>query len=132
MTRRSGIKTQQRRSGLAEALDLPFKLDAARLLHPRPHSLAERLDIGGAGIAFVDEEVAVQLRHLGVAHRKPTATGRIDELPRLIAGRVLKGRAAGAALDGLHLLAIGGDLVHLRQDLLRVARRALKPVSYTH
>ena len=42
----------------AEALDFPFELDAARLLHPRPNRLAEGLDVGGSRIALVDEEVA--------------------------------------------------------------------------
>ena len=33
------------------------------------------------------------------------AAGRVDQLPGLVAGRVLEGRAAGAALDRLRRLA---------------------------
>ena len=35
-------------AAIADPLDLPFQLDAARLAHAPPHLLAERLDVGGA------------------------------------------------------------------------------------
>src|SRR5262245_31423484 len=94
----------------AEAFDFPFKLDSAGLFHPRAHRLAERLEIGAACIPLVDEKVAVHLRDLSVADGKSTAASRVDELPGLVLRRVLEGRAAGATLDRLHLLAIGGNV----------------------
>src|SRR5882672_11067929 len=85
----------------ADPLDLPFEIDAGILLHARPHRLAERLDIGRAGATLVDEEVAMQLRHLGGTHRQAAAARSVDELPRLAVGRILERRATGAALDRL-------------------------------
>src|SRR5262249_45421948 len=74
------------------------------------------------GVAAIDEEVAVHLRHLRVADGKAAAAGGVDQLPRLVAGWILERRAAGAALDRLRRLARPGDLVHLGGDLVRVAR----------
>src|SRR5262245_726646 len=110
----------------AEALDLPFELDAASLLHPRPHGLAKLLEIGPTRLPLIDEEVAVHLRDLGVADREPAAAGGINELPGFVPRRVLEGRAAGAALDRLRLLAIGGDAVHLSENLRGLACLALE------
>src|SRR6202162_1468432 len=124
MTPARGLRQSSARN--AEALDLPFKLDATRLLHPRAHRLAELFDVGAGGIALVDEEVAVHLRDLGIAHREPPAARRVDQQPGLFPRRVLEGRAAGAALDGLCLLAIGGDAVHLGEDLGGLPRLALE------
>src|SRR5581483_4095660 len=112
--------------GNAEAFDLPFELDAARLLDPRAHRFAEFLDLGAGGVALVDEEVAVHLGDLGVADREPAAAGGVDQLPGLLAGRILEGRAAGPALDRLGLLAIGGDVVHLGEDPRGIAGLALE------
>src|SRR2546421_7888718 len=85
----------------ADALDLPFQLDAGRFAHARTYGLAEGFDIGSGRMAEVDQKIAVHLRDLRAAHREPAATGGLDELPGLAAGRVLEGRAAGAALDRL-------------------------------
>src|SRR5258708_932151 len=49
----------------ADPLDLPFEIDPGCLPDARPHGLAERLDVGRAGAALVDQEVAVQVRHPG-------------------------------------------------------------------
>ncbi len=95
-------------------------------MHARAHRLAQRLDVGGGGAAEIDQEVAVQLRHLRVADLEAAAAGGVDQLPGLVAGRVLEGRAAGAALDRLRRLARLGDLVHLGGDRGRIARRALE------
>src|SRR5215470_12134083 len=113
-------------AGDTEAFDLPFELDAARLLHTRAYRLAELLDVGTRGVPLVDEEVAVHFGDLGVADGEPPATRGIDELPGLLAGRILEGRAAGPALDRLCLLAIGGDAVHLGEDLRGISRLALE------
>ena len=94
--------------------------------HAPAHRLAQRLDVGGGGAAEIDEKIAVHLRDLGGPVLQAAAAGGIDELPRLVAGRILEGRAAGAALDRLRRLARFGDLVHLRRDGGRIAGRALE------
>src|SRR5262245_15189922 len=122
--KRAPLPTLRRRH--PDPLDLPFELDAGILFHARPHRLAQGLDVGGGGAAEIDQEVAVHLRHLGAADREAAAAGGVDDLPGLVAGRVLEGRAAGAALDRLGGLARLGDLVHLGGDLLRIAGLALE------
>src|SRR6476646_9075782 len=84
----------QQSLGHAEALDLPFKLDAAICLHTCAHRLAELFDVGAGGVALIDEEVAVHLGDMRAANDKASAAGAVDELPGLIANRVLEGRAA--------------------------------------
>src|SRR5262249_62190958 len=110
----------------SHSLDLPLELDARGLAPAPAHLLAERLDVCGARVAAIDEEVAVHLRHLRVADGEPAAARRVDQLPRLVAGRVLERGAAGAALDRLRRLARLGDLVHLGGDLVRLARAPRK------
>src|SRR5579883_873413 len=128
--RRRGLHDQAARTRPSarhpNTLDLPLELDAARLAHPSPHLLAERLDVRRRGVAAVDQEVAVHLRHLGVADDEAAAAGGVDELPGLVAGRVLEGRAAGPALDRLRRLARRGDLVHLGRDRDSIAGAAAK------
>src|SRR5215216_5960069 len=85
----------------ADPLDLPLELDAGGFAYPRAHGLAKRLDVGGAGAAAVDQKIAVQLRHLRVADDEAAAAGGVDQLPGLLAGRILESRAAGPALDRL-------------------------------
>src|SRR5215467_13724237 len=97
----------------ANPFDLPFEIDAGCFPHARAHNLAERLDVGRAGAALVDEEVAMQLRYLGGTHRQSAAAGSLNELPCLAAGRILEGRATGATLGRLGRLAAFRDLVHL-------------------
>src|SRR3954452_2115339 len=63
-------------------------------------------------------------RDLGVPHAEAAAACGIDQRPGLVAGRVLEGRAAGAAAERLRFLAGAGDGVHLRADRLKVAGRA--------
>src|SRR5215470_4049764 len=110
----------------ADPLDLPFKLDAGRFPNARAHRLAELLNLCGAGAAAVDEEVAMQLRHLGGPNRQAAAPRGVDELPSLVTGWILEGRAAGPALDGLGRLAAFGDFIHLGGDDRRIARRPLE------
>ena len=50
------------------------------------------------GVAEIDQEIAVQLGDLRVADGQAAAAGGVDQLPGLVAGRILEGRAAGAAL----------------------------------
>src|SRR4029450_12515678 len=110
----------------AEALDLPFEFDPARLLDARAHRFAEFLEIGAGRVSLIDEEIAVHLGDLGVADAEAATAGAVDELPRFVSWRILEGRATGAALDRLHLLAIGRDLVHLGKNLCGLTRLALE------
>ena len=95
-------------------------------LHAPAHGLAELLDLRRGGAALVDQEVAVQLGNLRRADGEAAQAGLVDELPGFVAGRILEGRAAGAALDRLRRLAPLGDLVHGARDLGRIAGLALK------
>src|SRR5262249_19779505 len=102
-------------------LDLPFELDAGTFTHASADGLTQPLDLGGGGAAQIDQEIAVHLRHLRVAQLETAAVGRVDQLPGLVAGRILEGRAAGSALDRLGGFSRHRDLVHLGGDGGRVA-----------
>src|SRR4051812_32314447 len=114
------------------ALNFPFQLDAGMGFDPPPHFLAERLDIGRTRLAQVEQEVAMLFRDLRVADGEAPAACRVDELPGLGAGRVLEGRAAGAAAQGLRRLPLLGDPVHLGGDAGAVARYALEQGFHHH
>src|SRR5690348_3665415 len=96
----------------ADPLDFPFQLDARIFFDALSHRLAEHLDVGSGGAATIDQEVAMQLRHLRSTDDQSAATRGIDQLPGFVAGRILEGRSTGAALDRLRRLARLGDLVH--------------------
>ena len=51
---------------------------------PAAHFLAQPLDVGGRGVAAIDEEVAVHLAHLRAAHDEPAAACGVDDLPRAL------------------------------------------------
>src|SRR6478736_8515986 len=110
----------------SDPLDLPFELDAGILAYAPAHRLAQRLDVGGGGAAEIDEKIAVHLRDLGGPVFQAAAAGGIDELPCLVARRILERGAAGAALDRLRRLPRFGDFFHLRRDGGRIAGRALE------
>src|SRR6476619_1668100 len=67
------------RQALAD--DLPLQGHAAGLANASAHSLAQPLDVLGRGVAVVDQEVAVHLRHLGAADAETAAAGLVDQLP---------------------------------------------------
>src|SRR5262249_39619753 len=90
------------------------------------HRLAQDLDVGSGGTAEVDQKIAVHRRHLRIPNLKATAPGGIDESPRLVTGRVLESRAAGAALNWLGCLARFRDLLHLGGNVGWIAGGALK------
>ena len=96
-----------------DSLDLPFEIDAGMIVHALAHRLAQFLDVGRAGIAEIDEKIAMQLGNLRIIDFQSAAAGGIDQLPGLLPGGIFEGRAAGAALDRLRRLARFGDLVHL-------------------
>src|SRR6202048_4392144 len=110
----------------ADALDLPFQLDAGIILHARAHGLAEILDIRRGGTAKIDQEVTVQLRTLSIAEPQPAATRCVDELPSLLSRGILERRTARTALDGLGRLARLRDLVPLRGNSPSIAASSLE------
>ena len=59
----------------AHAFDFPFEFDAEFRLHPRAHLFAERFDVGGGGVARVDQEVAMLLADLAPPMLQTAATG---------------------------------------------------------
>src|SRR5262249_13619307 len=141
----SGYSNQQNRGGLAltppappslspgermlchsDPLDLPFEIDAGVFFDPPTHRLAQDLDVGSGGTAEVDQKIAVHRRHLRIRNLKATAPGGIDESPRLVTGRVLESRAAGAALNRLGCLARFRDLLHLGGNVGWIAGGAWK------
>src|SRR5882724_11262389 len=64
-----------------DPLDLPLELDIGGFFHALAHGLAQTLDVGSAGVAEIDQEVAMQLGDLGATEREPAAAGGVDELP---------------------------------------------------
>ena len=82
---------------LPDAADFPLQPHAALLEHAAAHLLAQLLDVGSRGGAEIDQEIAVLLRDLRAADPQAAAAGAVDQLPRLVAGRIGEGRAAGAA-----------------------------------
>ena len=87
----------------ADPLDFPFEADVGFRLHAAADFLAQRLDVGARRATEIEQEIAMLFRDLGVAHRQAAAAGRVDQRPRLVAGRVLEGRAAGAAAQRLRI-----------------------------
>src|ERR1051326_6904143 len=81
------------RSWPANPLDFPFERDAELLPHAGPHIFTESFNVRGGGLAGVDEKIAVLLRNLRRPVLQPPAAGLVDQLPRLVPGRILEGRA---------------------------------------
>src|SRR5581483_4901319 len=108
----------------ADAADLPFEADAEMLEDAPAHLLAQALDVGGAGVAGVDEEIRVLLRDHGAAAAETAAAGAVDQLPGLVSRRIGEGRAAGARANRLARAALRLDLGHPLLDPRRIARRS--------
>src|SRR3546814_16154800 len=100
-------------SDLPHPLYLPLKLDAAVLLDAAAHFLPQRFDVGGRRLAEIQQEIEMFFRHLGVADCPVPATGGVNLLPGPGAGRVLEGRAAGAAPERRAPIPLRGDAVHI-------------------
>src|SRR5579871_1667014 len=113
----------------ADALDLPFQRDAGLLQHPLAHEFAQCLDVGGRGLAGVDEEVAMLLGHLRTAKAETAAAGLLDQFPGLEAGGIGEGAAAGPAADRLARLSRVLDLLQLGADRGRIPRLSLEQRS---
>ena len=79
------------------------------LAHARADCLAEFLDLRRSRVAFIDEEIAMELGHLRRADGKAAQAPPHRSTARISwPGRVLEGRAAGAALDRLGRLRGSG------------------------
>ncbi len=61
------------------------------------------------------------------ADSQPAATGRIDQLPGLVPGRVLEGRSPGLAAQRLAGFAAGGNAVHFGLDVVALAGEPPEP-----
>ena len=97
---------------------------AARRSSPctrRAHFLAQLLDVGSGGRAEIDQEIAVLLGDLRAADLEARGSRRVDQLPRLVAGRIGEGRAAGAAAQGWESSRAPVDPVMRRLDRELVA-----------
>src|SRR3546814_19809410 len=61
--------------------------------HPAAHLVAQAFDVGGGGVAGVDQEVAVLLADLGAADGQAAAASVVDEPPGLVALGIGEGRS---------------------------------------
>src|SRR5690606_16774723 len=105
--------------------DLPLKGHARIRLDSCPYGLAQPLDVFRGRLPLVDEEIAVHLGNLRAADAQAAAAGRVDELPGAVTRRILEGGSASSLARRLVLLAVLGNLFHLLEDVLRLARPAL-------
>ena len=92
----------------------------------RAHLFAQAFDIGGGGVAGVDQEIRVLLGDHRAAAPDAAAAGCVDELPGLVAGRIGEGRAAGLGADRLARFARCLDLGHAARDRELVAGGAFE------
>jgi hypothetical protein len=89
----------------------------------RAHVLDQRLDVGGARRAVIDDEIGVLLRDRRVADAKSLQARALDEPRRVIARRIGEYRAAAPLADGLRCRGAfrgaraHGALVHARLAL---------------
>src|ERR1051326_8696003 len=96
-SRPSGRQREDPCSLPADSLDFPFEGDVGFRLDPAADFLAQRLNLRACRASEIQEKITMLFRDLGVTHPKAATSRRVDEGPRLVAGRVLEGRTAGAA-----------------------------------
>ena len=70
--------------------NFPFERDPACFLDAGADELAQAFEIGGGGLAPIDQKIAMKFGNLCIADGKPTAAGLVDQFPRLLAGGFLK------------------------------------------
>src|SRR5690348_1615369 len=107
-------------------LDLPFERDAELLLHASAHALAESFYIRGGCLPGVDEEIAVLLGNLCCPVHEAAAARFIDQLPSLVPGRILEGRAAGLRFNRLSRFALFHKRIHPATNGFGIARLAFQ------
>src|SRR3546814_16104145 len=69
----------------SHARDFPLQVDTGLRLHAGAHLIAQILDVGGGGVPKVQQEIAVLFGNLRPAFPQAPTTGRVDELPCLVA-----------------------------------------------
>src|SRR5690348_8145587 len=100
-SRPSGRRREDLCSWMADPLDFPFEADVGFRLHAAADFLAQRLDVGTRRATEIEQEVAMLFRDLRAAELQSAAARSIDQRPGLVTGRILEGRAAGAAAQRL-------------------------------
>src|SRR4029079_2073255 len=96
-----------------DPLDFPFQLNAGMDLHTLADCLPQRLDIGGAATAKIDEKMPVQFRHLRATEGQTAAAGIVNQFPGAVARWIFEGRAAGP-VAWLACVALPFDRRHSR------------------
>src|SRR5215213_1234076 len=97
------------------------------LFHSRPNGLPKSFDVVAAGIARVDQEIAVHFGDLSAANPQAPASRGVDQLPGALARRVLERRAAGLFANRLRGFAVVLHLVHALPDPRRGGDLPPKP-----
>src|ERR1700722_14044549 len=65
----------------SDPLDLPFQVDAELLAHVSAHTITQPFQVGGRGLAGVDQEVGVLVGELGRAVQPAAPAGGVDQAP---------------------------------------------------
>src|SRR5690348_7209625 len=86
--------------------------DAVHTCDRVAHVADEALEVCGARLAMVDDEVRVLLGHRGIADAKALEARRLDETCSVIARRIGEHRAAAPLPDRLSGLALGEQLLY--------------------
>src|SRR5271165_5867319 len=81
-------------------------MDAGRTCDSLLHMLYQRLDVGGASVAMIDDEVGVLLRHRSIPDAIPLQAGALDQSRRVIVRRIGEHGSAAPLADGLRLAAL--------------------------
>ena len=119
-------------SHLPDPPDFPIEINFTGFQHALAHGFAQRLNVGGAGVAVINEEIAMQFGNLRLADTQAPTSRSIDKFPglrpvRAGPARIFERAAARARFDRLAGAALVGNLVHLRRDSAGVGRTPEKP-----
>ena len=121
------VPADMQRRRLPDPADLPFEHDAAAIIHKAAHLFAQSLEIGGGGVAGVDQEIGVLFRNHSAAAGEAAAAGLVDQPPCLVTRRVGEGGPAGARANRLRGLARRPNLLDMTGDRGRLAGFAAEP-----
>jgi hypothetical protein len=80
-------------AGLADDAHLGLERDAAAVLHAGLHMADQLLDLAGARLAQIDDEIGVLLRHHRIADAIALQARGLDQPRGVIPGRILEHRA---------------------------------------
>src|SRR5665213_1459924 len=93
------------RDRFADDAHLGLERDTVHALDCVLHVADQLFELGGAGMAVIDDEVGMFFRHYGIADAIALEAGGIDQARGMIRGRVLEHRAAAPASERLGLAA---------------------------